>query len=100
MLLMGIVNLPALFDYWKNDPVYHYTPVVSHISRTRFNEISKYLHFADNQSLSPTRTPEYNKLGKIEPILKHLGERFETVYNLNKEIRIDEARIPLREGQA
>ena len=29
MLLMGIVNLPALSDYWKNDPVYHYAPVAS-----------------------------------------------------------------------
>ena len=35
MLLMGIVNLPALIDYWKSDPVYHYTPIVSRISRTR-----------------------------------------------------------------
>ena len=64
MLLMGIVNLPALFDYWKSDPVYHYTPIVSRISRTRFIEISKYLHFADNQSLPPTGTPEYKQIGK------------------------------------
>ena len=96
MLLMGIVNLPALFDYWKSDPVYHYTPIVSRISRTRFIEISKYLHFADNQSLPPTGTPEYNKLGKIQPILKHLGERFEAVYNLNKELSIDETMIPFK----
>jgi hypothetical protein len=24
-LLMGIVHLPSLYDYWKNDEVYHYS---------------------------------------------------------------------------
>ena len=24
MLLIGIVHLPSLYDYWRNDEVYHY----------------------------------------------------------------------------
>ena len=31
MILMGVVHLPALFDYWKNDPLFHYSPVASRI---------------------------------------------------------------------
>ena len=39
MLLMGIVHLPSIYDYWKNDEVYHYSLVADKISRNRFHEI-------------------------------------------------------------
>ena len=31
MLLVGIVHLPSLYDYWKNDEVYHYSPIADKI---------------------------------------------------------------------
>ena len=96
MLLMGIVKLPSLHHYWSQDPVFHYLPVASRISRARFLDIAKYLHFADNGSLAPSGTPEYDRLGKINPILNQLGERFRSVYNLHKEVSIDEAMIPFK----
>ena len=96
ILLMGIINLPALFDYWKKRSSVPLAPVASRISRTRFFEISKYLHIANNQSLAPTGTPEYSKLEKIEPILKQLGERFQRVNNLNKDVSVEEAMIPFK----
>ena len=33
MLLMGVVHMPSLYDYWKKDEVYNYSPVASRISR-------------------------------------------------------------------
>ena len=96
MILMGVVHLPALFDYWKNDPLFHYSPVASRISRRRFVELSKYLHFVDNSSLALPGSPNYNKLGKIEPILLKLKERCVSLYNLNREVSIDEAMIPFK----
>ena len=32
MILIGIVRLPSLGDYWKKDMIYHYTPVAERIS--------------------------------------------------------------------
>ena len=93
---MGIVHLPSLCDYWKNDTLYHYAPVASRMSRNRFLDISRYLHFADNSNLAPSGSPEYNKLGKIECVMKMLGEQFKTIYNLHKDISIDEAMIPFK----
>ena len=58
MLLMGI-----LYDYWKNDEVYHYSPVADKISCNRFHEIHRYLHFADNSTLSPPGSPDYDRAG-------------------------------------
>ena len=52
MLLMGIVRLPSTHDYWKRDEVTHYAPVARRISRNRFFEIQRYLHFADNSTLA------------------------------------------------
>lgn len=61
MILMGIVQLPSLLDYWSKDATYYYSPIAGRISRTRFFEIQKYLHFADNTTLSPPGTLQYNR---------------------------------------
>jgi len=37
MILIGIVHLPSIYDYWKKDKIYHYSPVASRISRDRFS---------------------------------------------------------------
>ena len=96
MILMGIVRLPSLGDYWKKDMIYHYTPVAERISRDRFYDLHRYLHFADNSTLSPPHTPGYNKLGKISPIITMLRNRFAHVWNPGKNISIDEAMIPFK----
>ena len=72
MILMGINKLPALVDYWKVDPIFHYAPIASRIARDRFFDISRYLHFADNTQLVPKTDPSYDKLGKVRPIIDHL----------------------------
>ena len=33
MILMGINRLPALRDYWRCDPAYHYGPIADCIPR-------------------------------------------------------------------
>ena len=70
MILMGIVHLPSIYDYWRKDEIYHYTPVASRITRDRFFELHRYLHFADNSSLAPPGSPEYDKL---EPIIEKVS---------------------------
>ena len=66
MILMRIVHLPSIYDYWQWDEIYHYTPVASRSSRDWFFELHQYLHFADNSSLAPPGSPEYGKLGNIQ----------------------------------
>ena len=96
MVLIGIVQLPSTKDYWKQNETYHYTPVASRISRNHFYELHRYLHFADNSTLSPPGIPTYNKLGKISPIHEMITERIAAVYYPAKEISIDEAMIPFK----
>ena len=56
-ILMGInhLHLPALDDYWSTDPTLHYSPIAGRITRDRFREILRYLHFVDNNTPSAKR---------------------------------------------
>jgi len=92
-ILMGINSLPALKDYWKRNPVYHYAPVADRISRDRFMEISRYLHFVDNTTVAPRGSPQYDRLAKVRPILEYLETRFSVVYTPGQDLSVDEAMI-------
>ena len=96
MILMGLVKLPSIYDYWKRDEIYHYSPIASRISRDRFFELHRYLHFADNATLAPPGSPDYNKLGKVQPVIDSLCESFQSVYTPGKNVSVDEAMIPFK----
>ena len=96
MLLMGLVKLPSIYDYWKKDELYNYSPIASRISRDRFFELHRYLHFADNGTLAPPGSPKYKKLGKVQPIIDKLSQRFQAVYSPGKNVSVDEAMIPFK----
>ena len=85
MIVMGIVKLPSLYDYWKNDPYYYYTPIVDRISRDRSMDISQYLHFVDNAMLALPGIPQYDCLGKVRLILEFIYKKFLTLYNSNSD---------------
>ena len=92
-ILMGIAHLPALDDYWSTDPTLHYSPIADRISRDRFREISRYLHFVDNTTLPERGSPGYDRLGKVRPVIDHLSERFTELYEPHREVAVDEAMI-------
>ena len=92
-ILMGVNSLPSIKDYWKRDPHYHYAPVADRITRDRFLEISRYLHFVDNDSLEPRGSEGYNRLGKVRPVITHFTHKFRDLYQPHKEVAVDEAMI-------
>ena len=96
MILMGIVKLPSIADYWKRDEVFNYVPISSRITRDRFFEIQRYLHFSDNSPLVAPGNDGYDRLGKIRPVIEMILEQILTVYNPHKEVSIDEAMIPFK----
>ncbi len=96
MILMGVVRLPSIADYWRKDEVFYYAPIARRISKNRFFEIQRYLHFVDNRSLQPRTSEHYDKLGKIRPIIDILCNRFSSTYHLHREISVDEAMIPFK----
>ena len=96
IILMGLVPHPSVYDYWSTDPIFHYAPIADHISRDRFLEIHKYLHFVDNSTIPVYGSDEYDKLFKIRPIVDYLRERFIDIYKPNRDVSIDEAMIKFK----
>ena len=92
-VLMGINHLPSIDDYWSKDPRLHYAPIADRIPRWRFREISRYLHFMDNDDLAPCGDPRHDRLGKVRPLIDYLSTKFASLYNPSQEIAVDEAMI-------
>ena len=55
-ILMSVVVLPSLGDYWSNHKDLHYKPVAGWLTRQRYQMISRYLHFVDNSTLASRTT--------------------------------------------
>lgn len=96
MILMGINQLPSIYDYWKRDTTY-YQPVAGRIARNRFREICRFLHFVDNSSYTVRNgDPQYDKVWKVRPVIDIIVDRFLNVYTPHHQNSIDEAMIPFK----
>lgn len=96
MMLMGLVRMPQLDDYWKLDPLFNYPPIATRISRNRFKEIARFLHFADNESLADRGAPGFDRLGKVRPVIEEIGKSLLHNYDVSRDVVVDEAMIPFK----
>ena len=96
MLLMGLVSLPALDDYWRRDTFLRYSPIADRISRDHFRDIHRFLHFNSNSNLPLVEEPGHDRLGKVRPVMEALQERFSQLYQPHCANAVDEAMIPFQ----
>ena len=96
MILMGINQLPALVDYWKKSPIFRYAPIADRISRDRFLQILRNLHFVDNSTLLDRADPGYDKLCKVRPIITVVQQACRLSFNGRQNQSIDEAMIAFK----
>ena len=59
----------------------------------RFREISRNLHFVNNDNLAPRGDPLHDRLGKVRPLIDHLSSKFCSLYDPSKDVAVDEAMI-------
>lgn len=96
MIMMGLVHVPSLHDYWKRDALYYCPPIADRMSRDRFLEIHKYIHFVNNDNVTRPGDPQYDRLCKVRPVLEMIEQRFTDVYHPSRECAIDEAMVPYK----
>ena len=65
---MGLVKLPSIRDYWRSDELGQLFSKF-HMTRDRFKEIWRNLHFSVNNDIST----EGDKARKVKPINSHLN---------------------------
>ena len=81
---MGVVNYPALHQYWsKNWPFQ--TPTFSSImSRDRFLLLLKFLHLTDNRNQVPRGSPGHDRLFKLRSFMSALITQFKLLYRRHR----------------
>ena len=72
------------------------TPQSLTISRDRFEEIIRYLHFVDNSNLPMHGHPSFSRLQKVQPVLSLIKKSMSQAYNLHCQLSIDEAMEPFK----
>ena len=98
-MLMGLNRLPDLYDYWLLDECYHCFPIASRITRKRFLEIQRFLHFVDDATIVPHGEPGYDRLARIRPVITAVHDSFLANYRPHRDNAIDEAIIKFK-GQS
>ena len=66
------------------------------MTRKRFLEIQRFLHFANNDTIVPRGEPGYVRLGKVRPVIEQVRQSFLRNYRPHRENAIDEATIPFK----
>ena len=92
-MAMGIVRLPEVSDYWAKSGILHLPWFCSIFKRKRFQQISRNLHLANNQSQAKRGEPGYNKLFKLGVLPTTLDEKFGMMYTPTRDLSIDEQMI-------
>ena len=95
-IIMGISKRPEIRDFWSRDPRLHCDPITNHISRDRFEEITRFLHFVDNATLPQRGEDGYQRLQKVQPVIDSVRTQCLKVYEPRRENSIDEAMIPFK----
>ena len=86
ILLSGYHTVPEEQQYWSTQPDLHAEIVAKTMSRNRYFEIKKYMHFADNLKLAPG-----NKMSKISPLYDMMNKNFVQFDIFHSLVSIDHA---------
>ncbi|KAI8424674.1 hypothetical protein MSG28_006630, partial [Choristoneura fumiferana] len=88
LMVMGLVKVPHINDYWSKKSIYRNEYIVSIMKRDRFLLLLKFWHFSD-----PRGT---DKLSKINDVYLMMLNRFQTILRPGKTLVIDESMVPWR----
>ena len=97
MILMGINRFPEIGDYLCTDKNLRYALITDRISQDRFEEIMRYLHFADDK-LPARGKDDFSRL-QVDPVISALKQRFKSAYYPHSQLSVDKAMIPFK-GQS
>ena len=89
LLLTGYHRLPEEHHYWSTQPDLGVSAVYNTLSRNRYHEIKRYLHFADNQRLT-----EGDKMSKISPLYNMLNCSLVQFGIFHELLSVDESMVP------
>lgn len=94
-IAMGLCSKPNIADYW-NTFWLTTTPFKQVMSRNRYQLLSSFLHFNDNEKQIERGQPGYNPLFKIQTLLDIVDPLYESYYVPGKNLSIDESIVKFK----
>lgn len=91
LIFMGFHSLPTLRSYWSNNENFHVERVTKVFTLKRFLKILRYLHLNNNETMPKPKTPEFDRLYKLRPLIKHLTDTFQSAFTPYRYLSIDES---------
>lgn len=76
-IYMSLVHMPNIRSYWATN--LGYPAVKDVLSRSEFERIQKFIHFADNSQMPDRNDENFDKLYKLRPIIDALNNKFQCV---------------------
>uniref|UniRef100_A0A667WQ57 PiggyBac transposable element-derived protein domain-containing protein n=1 Tax=Myripristis murdjan TaxID=586833 RepID=A0A667WQ57_9TELE len=89
VVYMSVLHLPRSRMYWSSEC--RLVPVADVMSRDRWEEIKKFIHFNDNSNMEANN----DKLFKIRPIVDSLLQKFQSLPQ-DQMLSIDEQMVPFK----
>lgn len=93
---MGIHQLPTLKCYWSSDPILRVDAIADVMPASRYKKIVENLHLNDNTKQLPRNDANYDKLHKLRPLLDHLNDAIDKVYQSSSRYSYDESMIKFK----
>lgn len=91
-IIMGIVDMPSYLDYWSQR--FKYTKVAEIMPLKRYQQIRRYLHFADNN------LDDGDRYYKIRPLLEKVRQNCLKYQGRESKFSIDEMMIAYKGSKA
>ena len=97
-ILMGCKRLPSVRQYWMRSQPFLYCELISSImSLGRWEQIMRCLHLVDNSSIvKDVKDPRFNRIAKTRWLVEMFVKVSSDIYNLEREITVDECVIPYK----
>ena len=92
-IFMGIDSKPHYNMYWSTDEFIGNAGFKKTMTCNRYEKLTQYFHVADRQSEPERRSPNYDRLFKIRPIMNTVKETSYKYYKPHREMAIDEGMI-------
>jgi hypothetical protein len=93
-MYMSVVSLPDRRMYWAKD--YRVDIIADIMTRDRFEEILRLLHFSNSDLQPASDSCGYDKLYKIRAVLDSIGAHFMEFVDFEPHLSIDEQMVPFK----
>lgn len=93
MIAAGLHKLPDITLYWSTNPLYRVQPIADIMTMKRYKKLLQALHLNDNLKTPTRRSPSFDKLYKVRPLVDHLNDKFQHACIDSSSQSVDEAMI-------